>query len=209
MAFLCRGLHSEAIAAGLRTPIQQSLAAASLSGPTVEVDGRDVTLRGLVDSDAAKEKAGALAASQWGTHQVTNLLEVRTPVAPPPAQAALNCQAEFADILKAEQPKFATGSSVLSPASYPLLDRIVQASTQCPAAQFIVGGHTDSEGALPMNLDLSRARANSVLTYLTSHGLAASRLEAQGFGPNQPLGDNATDAGRQQNRRIEIKLKGL
>ena len=208
MAFLCRGLHSEAIAAGLRTPIQQSLAALSIANPTVEVDGRNVTLRGIVDSEATKQQAGEIAARQWGTYEVNNLLEVRSVAAPPPA-ASLNCQAEFANILKVQQPVFATASSALSPSSHPLLDRLVQAAGQCPAAQLVVGGHTDSRGALAMNLELSRARANSVVAYLTAKGIAAKRVEAEGFGPNQPVADNSSETGMQKNRRIEIKVKGL
>ncbi len=207
MAFLCRGMHSEAIAAGLRNPIQQAVPAAV----NVEVDGRDVTLRGIVDSEAAKLKAGEVAAAQWGTHEVNNLLEVRaaTPAPAPPPVASLNCQAEFAGILKAEQPLFASASSALSPASYPLLDRIAQAAAKCPAASLVVGGHTDAIGPLPYNLELSRARANSVLSYLTTKGIAATRIEAEGFGPNQPVAENTSEAGMQKNRRIEINVKGL
>ena len=208
MTFICSNLHSEAIAAGLRSPIQRSLAALSIANSTVEVNGRDVILRGVVDSEATKQQAGDVAARQWGTYQITNLLAVRQAAAPPPV-ASLNCQAEFSSILKAGQSLFATASSVLAPTSHPLLDRIVQAAGQCPAAQFTVGGHTDPRGALAMNLDLSRARANSVLSYLTAKGIAATRLEAQGFGPNQPIADNATETGMQKNRRIEIKVKGL
>lgn len=210
MAFLCRGMHSEAIAAGLRNPIQQSLTSLGVTA-TVDVDGRDVTLRGIVDSEAAKLKAGEVAAGQWGTRQVNNLLEVRasTPAPAPPPVASLNCQAEFANILKAEQPLFASASSALSPTSYPLLDRIAQAAAKCPAAGLVVGGHTDSIGPLPYNLELSRARANSVLAYLTTKGIAATRIEATGFGPNQPVADNTSEAGMQKNRRIEIKVKGL
>ena len=175
------------------------------------MDGRDATLRGIVDSEAAKLKAGEVAAEQWGTHQVNNLLEVRatTPAPAPPPVASLNCQAEFADILKAEQPLFAGASSVLSPTSYPLLDRIAQAAAKCPAAGLVVGGHTDSIGPLPYNLELSRARANSVLAYLTTKGIAAARIEATGFGPHQPVADNTSEAGMRKNRRIEIKVKGL
>ena len=215
MAFLCRGMHSEAIAAGLRHPIQQSLTSLGVAGAAraieVDVDGRDVTLRGIVNSESAKLKAGEVAAEQWGTHQVNNLLEVRaTPPAPaPPPVASLNCQAEFAGILKAEQPLFASASSALSPTSYPLLDRIAQAAAKCPAAGLVVGGHTDSIGPLPYNLELSLARANSVLAYLTTKGIAATRIEATGFGPLQPVADNASEAGMQKNRRIEIKVKGL
>lgn len=211
MAFLCRGMHSDAIAAGLRTPIQQSLSSLAIANSAVEVDGRDITLRGIVDSEAIKQQAGEIAASQWGTHLVNNLLEVRTgaPTPTPPPAASLNCQAEFAQILKAEQPVFATGSSVLSPTSYPLLDQVVKAAGQCPAAQLVVGGHTDPRGGLPMNMNLSKARANSVLAYLTGKGIAAGRIEAEGFGPNQPVADNGSEAGMQKNRRIEIKVKGL
>ena len=211
MAFLCRGMHSEAIAAGLRHPIQQSLTSLGVAAADVDVDGRDVTLRGIVDNESTKLKAGEVAADQWGTHQVNNLLEVRaTPPAPaPPPVASLNCQAEFAGILKAEQPLFASANSALSPTSYPLLDRIAQAAAKCPAAGLVVGGHTDSIGPLPYNLDLSRARANSVLAYLTTKGVAATRIEATGFGPNQPVADNTSEAGMQKNRRIEIKVKGL
>ena len=100
MSFLCRGMHSDAIAAGLRTPIQQSLSSLAIANSAVAVDGRDVTLRGIVDSEATKQQAGELAARQWGTYQVNNLLEVRTgaPTPTPPPAASLNCQAEFADI---------------------------------------------------------------------------------------------------------------
>lgn len=211
VAFLCRGMHAEAIADGLRHPIQQSLTSLGVASTAVDVDGRDATLRGIVDSEAAKLKAGEVAAEQWGTHQVNNLLEVRatTPAPAPPPVASLNCQAEFADILKAGQPLFAGASSVLSPTSYPLLDRIAQAAAKCPAAGLVVGGHTDSIGPLPYNLELSRARANSVLAYLTTKGIAAARIEATGFGPHQPVADNTSEAGMRKNRRIEIKVKGL
>lgn len=182
MTFICSSLHSEAIAAGLRSPIQQSLAARSLTNPTVEVNGRDVTLRGTVDSEATKQQAGDVAARQWGTYQATNLLEVRQPAAPAP-EASLDCQAKFSSILKAGQPLFVTASSALFPISHPLLDRIVQAAGQGSAAQVTVGGHTDPRGALATNLDLSRVRANSVLSYLTAKDIAASPSRLKGSGP--------------------------
>jgi len=90
-----------------------------------------------------------------------------------------------------------------------LLDRIAKAAGQCPDAEFVVGGHTDSSGPLAINLDLSQTRAAAVVAYLSTKGLAAQRIEAQGFGPNQPVADNTSEAGMQKNRRIEIKVKGL
>jgi OmpA-OmpF porin, OOP family len=55
-------------------------------------------------------------------------------------------------------------------------------------------------------MKLSGDRAAAVMAYLTSHGVAASRLESQGFGQTKPIADNATEAGRSKNRRVEFKI---
>jgi len=70
-----------------------------------------------------------------------------------------------------------------------------------------VGGHTDDQGDLALNTRLSRKRAEFVRDYLTSNGLDVNRLTAQGYGPNSPIQDNATSAGRAKNRRVEVRLK--
>jgi outer membrane protein OmpA-like peptidoglycan-associated protein len=57
-----------------------------------------------------------------------------------------------------------------------------------------------------MNNKLSQDRADSVLRYLTSHGIEEHRLEAHGFGPSKPIDTNETDAGRQKNRRVEFHI---
>ena len=67
-------------------------------------------------------------------------------------------------------------------------------------------GHTDSTGSFQHNMDLSNRRANSVKQYLIGQGVASNRLMSQGFGPNNPVADNATPDGRQMNRRVEIKI---
>jgi outer membrane protein OmpA-like peptidoglycan-associated protein len=58
-----------------------------------------------------------------------------------------------------------------------------------------------------MNEKLSSDRANSVLKYLVEHGIDATRLAAQGFGPRFPIGDNQTAEGRQKNRRVEFHIR--
>jgi outer membrane protein OmpA-like peptidoglycan-associated protein len=68
-----------------------------------------------------------------------------------------------------------------------------------------VGGHTDSTGSRATNTRLSQARAESVMAYLVSKGVAAGQLAAKGFGPDEPVADNATREGRAQNRRVELK----
>jgi outer membrane protein OmpA-like peptidoglycan-associated protein len=71
-----------------------------------------------------------------------------------------------------------------------------------------VEGHTDSSGSPEHNLQLSRARAESVVAFLVGQGVAAERLEAAGFGSEHPVADNATREGRGRNRRVEIVLSG-
>jgi len=71
-----------------------------------------------------------------------------------------------------------------------------------------VVAYTFSKGKPDYNQALSERRAQIVYDYLTSHGVDASRLEGPiGQGENDPIGDNATDAGRAQNRRVELQVQ--
>ncbi len=69
-----------------------------------------------------------------------------------------------------------------------------------------LAGHTDNTGSRDLNLRLSKERAEAVKAYLVSKGANASRIEATGYGPDQPIASNAMAAGRQQNRRVEFTL---
>lgn len=69
-----------------------------------------------------------------------------------------------------------------------------------------LAGHTDNTGSRELNLRLSKERAEAVKTYLVSKGANASRIEATGYGPDQPIAPNSTAEGRQQNRRVEFTL---
>ncbi len=69
-----------------------------------------------------------------------------------------------------------------------------------------ISGYTDSTGPLSLNQRLSEERANSVRTYLLAQGVASSRIDSAGYGPANPIASNASDEGRQANRRVEIKL---
>jgi outer membrane protein OmpA-like peptidoglycan-associated protein len=104
---------------------------------------------------------------------------------------------------------FVAGSARLTPRSRTTLDGIavsIQAVLRnTPGARFEVGGHTDNRGAAAANRRISQARAQSVVTYLTSKGVPAAAMTAVGYGPDHPATSNATAAGRAQNRRVEIK----
>lgn len=75
-----------------------------------------------------------------------------------------------------------------------------------PAMQLEIGGHTDNVGSQEYNLKLSQDRAKAVRDYLIGYGVAPERLRAEGYGEFQPSADNDTEAGRAENRRVEVKV---
>ncbi len=96
-------------------------------------------------------------------------------------------------------------SAAIKPESAPALDAITAAMNNDPSINIYVVGHTDNEGALDYNLELSRRRAESVVEALTGkHGIAAKRLTAGGVGPMAPVASNSTKAGQALNRRVEL-----
>ena len=70
----------------------------------------------------------------------------------------------------------------------------------------MVVGHTDSNGSDNYNMSLSERRANAAVNYLVSRGVDRSRLRAAGRGETEPVASNDSDAGRQQNRRVEVAI---
>jgi OmpA-OmpF porin, OOP family len=106
-----------------------------------------------------------------------------------------------------KQIQFDTGKATIKANSNGILDEIVKLLNANPEIKRLsIEGHTDNRGAVEMNNKLSQDRADSVKTYLTSHGIAASRVEAHGFGPSRPIETNDTNAGRQANRRVEFHI---
>lgn len=83
---------------------------------------------------------------------------------------------------------------------------LARSLNQYPNTDALVVGHTDSTGSEDYNQTLSERRANSVATYLAQQGISPSRMQISGMGESQPVASNATEAGRQQNRRVEIAL---
>ncbi len=99
---------------------------------------------------------------------------------------------------------FDTGKSDILPDSESTLNEIVKLMQQQSDLKLRVEGHTDNQGNTASNQTLSEKRAQSVVTWLTGHGVAVSRLSAKGFGQTKPIADNSTDDGRGKNRRVEL-----
>lgn len=102
--------------------------------------------------------------------------------------------------------EFQTGSAVISPASYKLLDEIFQSAVVAEGLKVGVYGHTDNVGTDATNIPLSEKRAGAVKDYLVQKGITTDRVEAKGYGANKPIASNATAEGKAQNRRVEIVL---
>lgn len=91
----------------------------------------------------------------------------------------------------------------------PVLDSVTEILVEFDKTVITVSGHTDSVGASDYNQTLSENRATSVKSYLVSQGIKSGRVQAVGYGKRQPVADNSTAAGREQNRRVELKLEVL
>lgn len=100
---------------------------------------------------------------------------------------------------------FEVDSDELTSQAQAILDRVAMSLKQWPEIRVEVGGHTDSSGSDAYNLKLSQRRAESVRAYLGRKGVDPASLTAQGYGESNPIADNATKAGRDRNRRVELK----
>jgi outer membrane protein OmpA-like peptidoglycan-associated protein len=101
---------------------------------------------------------------------------------------------------------FAVNSSALLPGAYDELERVSKVLKQYPETSIRIAGHTDSTGSADYNQKLSERRAEAVKNALVGMGVNPSRLTTIGYGKGKPIADNNTEAGRQQNRRVEVRI---
>ncbi|OOQ61705.1 OmpA family protein [Mucilaginibacter pedocola] len=99
---------------------------------------------------------------------------------------------------------FDYNKATIKPEGMGTLNMIAKLMTENPEVKFEVGGHTDGDGDATYNLSLSQQRAEAVRKQLIALGIADSRLTAKGYGKTKPISDNATLAGKANNRRVEF-----
>jgi len=164
----------------------------------------------------------------WLSNQQSSYLStVRNTDADPyngqPVQAELNIQrrelyANFtgavsgidsADrVIRLPNVNFETGSASLTPISSFELDNVVELLQQYPEARVEIAGHTDNQGSAELNRDLSNRRAERVQRYLIDNGITRAQIPlVVGYGDTRPVGDNSTEEGRAENRRIEFVVQ--
>ena len=112
----------------------------------------------------------------------------------------------MADSFILENIFFETGKSELLESSKYELNKILELLQTDSNLKVEIIGHTDNVGDEALNLNLSKKRARSVYDYLASKGIATQRLKSDGKGESEPISDNETEQGRQQNRRTEFKI---
>lgn len=101
---------------------------------------------------------------------------------------------------------FAVNSSSLLPGAYDEVERVAGVLKQYPETTIRIAGHTDSTGTADYNQKLSERRAEAVRNALVGLGIQSERISTIGYGFTKPVADNKTEAGRQQNRRVELRI---
>ncbi len=127
------------------------------------------------------------------------------PVAQEPAPAP---EAPVAEVVKVElDVKFDFNKAVVKPNSYGDVKNLADFMKQYPQTTTVVSGHTDSVGTDAYNQKLSQRRADAVKQVLVKDGIAPNRIQSVGYGKTRPVADNATEAGRAINRRVEASVE--
>lgn len=160
-------------------------------------------LRGALIGGAAGGALGAGAGAYMDKQQT----EFEQQLAKEQAQHQIEIERQENEILKLtmnSEVSFDFNSANIKSTFHFPLNKIAEIMGRYPQTQIVVVGHTDDVGSDQYNLELSLRRANAVADYLIMRGVAMSRMGTEGRGELEPIGNNATVAGRAQNRRVEI-----
>ena len=101
---------------------------------------------------------------------------------------------------------FDSNESIVKSSFKPVLDSIAKVLNEYDKTYVNVAGYTDNTGSASLNKKLSNERADAVANYLIMKGVASTRINSAGYGSSNPIASNSTAVGREQNRRVEIKL---
>lgn len=210
------------IQSNVQRETRTALDAAGLGWVQIDVSGQNVHLSGTEPQAGAGDQALALARAatcpSWlgrkicavavsGDFAAAAPAAPVAPAAPAPAvAAAAACERSLGDIVASQKIEFASASALISARSAPVIKALADAAAHCEGT-IVVDGHTDSVGSADYNRALSQQRAQAVVDALVKQGFPRERLQSEGFGPDQPIGDNATAEGRAKNRRIEFHVR--
>jgi OOP family OmpA-OmpF porin len=160
------------------------------------VEGNNVSLRGDVAGESERQQvANDIAASLNPTYTVNNGLRV------------VASEQNVLDTALANRTiEFESGKATLTAAGRTVLDQMSVALLKVKGKKVELIGHTDNAGSRAGNLSLSQARAEAVKAYVVGKGVDAESIAVSGEGPDRPVADNRTAAGKARNRRIEFRV---
>jgi len=184
-------------------------------GATIGGVAGGVTVNNVADNPTNGKRAGAIAGGIVGGGLLGTLLghvicDPEKPIPEPPPVAQVPPPpppAPGTKIATVKHVNFAFDKSALKPGAIPVLDNVVNIMNDNPSLEVYVDGYTDAIGSRAYNLGLSKRRADAVKAYLVDNGVSSSRITTRGFGMDNPVASNATEAGRAENRRAEIIVK--
>ncbi|MBE0412400.1 MAG: OmpA family protein [Yoonia sp.] len=179
-----------------------------LSNGAVVVEPDRIQVRGNSGNTEASAEISRLLIEKLGQTAAFDIdvtyVEHLDPIAglPTPEECITRINAVTAD----RKITFDPGSAQLTADTQPIVDDIAEILKVCGDLRIRVAGYTDSQGREVMNLQLSQDRADAILSALRARRVPVSTFEAIGYGQENPIADNATEEGREANRRIEFSL---
>ena len=198
-----------ALAACADNPYQRTMAGAGLGGATGAGIGYAINKgKGAAIGGAI----GALAGGAIGNYMDRQQQALEQSLAQERSRGSLNIVRQPDNSIRLDMPSevlFDFDSAAIKPSFAPSLGKVANVLQQYPDTNIRIVGYTDSVGSDQYNLGLSQRRAQSVAGYLGSQGVAPQRLTTEGMGKQNPRASNATEAGRQQNRRVEMFIQPI
>lgn len=189
---------------GVVTPANWSRYVAAMIGPNlkqvskgeVRVQGNTIDISGEVPNEAVRQQVLSSLSGAFDSHYgIKQNLRI-----------GQSKQKVLDDTLANRTVQFQSGSSILTPAGRIVLDQMASAIRKLDDPFIAIVGNTDNTGNRQSNIELSLARASAVKSYLVSRGIPAANLSVSGQGPDNPIADNSTEAGRARNRRIDFRI---